>query len=344
MSCSNSARPARRPRRARSPASLEFTLLCAFAPNAEVFGLLRFLAGLGLGGCLPTAITLVTEHQESRGRGARASTPVMTGYHVGAVLTSLLDSPHRTLRLARDVRRRGPGRTRARPPDDQVPPGVRELRTQPRRRPACPRRAAGLFQNDLLRATLAFWCTTFLGLILVFGLNTSLSQIMRQAGYPLGAALGLLLTLNAGAIAGMVIAGEMVNRRGLRRLTVGWFVAAGVFLALLAVCLPAVGPYAVVLLAGFFVSAPKRWSTPISSRSTRSTTGRPDWAGPRVPAASARCADRCSAVRCCRPVSPIRVVSASSPQSGSWPRSRWRRSPSNLAGGPFRRSTSSPHR
>ena len=39
-----------------------FTLLCAFAPSAGVLGLLRFLAGLGLGGCLPTAITLVTEY------------------------------------------------------------------------------------------------------------------------------------------------------------------------------------------------------------------------------------------------------------------------------------------
>ncbi len=37
------------------------TLLCAFAPNAAVFGVLRFLAGIGLGGCLPTAIAMVNE-------------------------------------------------------------------------------------------------------------------------------------------------------------------------------------------------------------------------------------------------------------------------------------------
>lgn len=66
-----------------------FTLLCAFAPSAEIFGALRFLAGIGLGGCLPTAITRVTEHQAAQGRGASAATFVMTGYHVGAVLTSL---------------------------------------------------------------------------------------------------------------------------------------------------------------------------------------------------------------------------------------------------------------
>src|SRR5689334_22500393 len=44
-----------------------FTLLCAFAPSPWWFGALRFLGGLGLGGCLPTAIALVTEYSR-RGR------------------------------------------------------------------------------------------------------------------------------------------------------------------------------------------------------------------------------------------------------------------------------------
>ncbi|XXT81263.1 MFS transporter [Sorangium sp. So ce726] len=47
-----------------------FTLLCAFAPSALVFGLFRLLAGLGLGGCLPTAIALVTEHARAGRRGS----------------------------------------------------------------------------------------------------------------------------------------------------------------------------------------------------------------------------------------------------------------------------------
>src|SRR3954451_3261962 len=66
-----------------------FTLLCAFAPNAATFGVLRFLAGLGLGGCLPTAIALVNEFTRG-GRSGRATTTVMTGYHVGAVATAAL--------------------------------------------------------------------------------------------------------------------------------------------------------------------------------------------------------------------------------------------------------------
>ena len=51
--------------------------------------LLRFLAGLGLGGCLPTAIALVTEHARAGRRGS-ATTVIMTGFHFGAVLTALL--------------------------------------------------------------------------------------------------------------------------------------------------------------------------------------------------------------------------------------------------------------
>ena len=65
------------------------TLLCAFAPNPWVFGLLRFLAGLGLGGVLPVAIALVNEYART-GRGGQATTTLMTGYHVGAVVTALL--------------------------------------------------------------------------------------------------------------------------------------------------------------------------------------------------------------------------------------------------------------
>ena len=65
-----------------------FTLACAFAQDATTFGVLRFLAGLGLGGCLPTAIALVNEARPQR--GGRATTLIMTGYHVGAVITALL--------------------------------------------------------------------------------------------------------------------------------------------------------------------------------------------------------------------------------------------------------------
>jgi MFS family permease len=65
------------------------TLAIATAPSVLVFGVLRFVAGLGLGACLPTAIAYVGELTPA-GRSGRAVTLTMTGYHVGAVLTALI--------------------------------------------------------------------------------------------------------------------------------------------------------------------------------------------------------------------------------------------------------------
>ncbi|WP_223208199.1 MFS transporter, partial [Actinopolyspora erythraea] len=110
-----------------------------------------------------------------------------------------------------------------------------------------------LFRDGMARSTLAFWITSFLGLILVYGLNTWLPEIMRTAGYPLGTSLGLLLTLNAGAVVGLVVAGRVADKAGVKGSTVCWFGAAAVMLALLSVKLPAFGLYVAVFLAGFFV-------------------------------------------------------------------------------------------
>ena len=46
------------------------TLATAFAPSATAFIVLRFLAGLGLGACLPTALTFMSEYAGDRARRA----------------------------------------------------------------------------------------------------------------------------------------------------------------------------------------------------------------------------------------------------------------------------------
>ena len=237
------------------------TLACAFAPNPFMFGLLRFLAGLGLGGVLPTAIAMVNEFAR-RGRGGTATTTLMTGYHVGAVATALLgilliprygwesmfvigalpalvlvpllwkylpeSEAFLRARAGLDV----PARGAAKPSKNPI--GI-------------------LFHHGLARSTVAFWITSFMGLLLVYGLNTWLPQIMRAAGYELGAALALLLVLNVGAVLGLLIAGKVADRIGNRRSTIAWFAAAALFLALLSIRLPGIGVYVSVLLAGMFV-------------------------------------------------------------------------------------------
>jgi MFS transporter, AAHS family, benzoate transport protein len=231
------------------------TLACAFAPSPFAFGALRFLAGLGLGGALPTAIALVNEYAP-RGRGGTATTTLMTGYHVGAVLTATL-----AILVIPTWGWRAMFVIGALPAIVLVPLMLRHLPESNdflRARGATAGRAGGtamatLFHHGFARSTLAFWVTSFMGLLLVYGLNTWLPQIMRAAGYELGAALALLLVLNVGAIVGLLVAGRVSDAIGNRRATVAWFAAAALFLALLAVRLPGIGVYISVLLAGIFV-------------------------------------------------------------------------------------------
>ena len=250
------------------------TALCALAPSAIAFGALRFLAGLGLGGCLPIAITLVGE-QARGGRTGGATTTIMTGYHVGAVATALLG-----MTVIPSLGWRAMFVIGGAPALVLVPLMIRYL---PESESFLAERRAGgtgtaasgtaaaagsgaggaaggtraalraLVADGLLRTTVAFCVASFMGLLLVYGLNTWLPEIMREAGYPLGAALSLLLTLNIGAIAGLVVAGYVADRKGLRPSTVVWFAAAAVFLALLSIRLPSAALYVAVFLAGFFV-------------------------------------------------------------------------------------------
>jgi len=66
-----------------------FTALCTFAQGPEVFGLFRFLAGLGLGGLVPSANALTAEFVRMRSRSAVA-TIMMSGVPIGGSATALL--------------------------------------------------------------------------------------------------------------------------------------------------------------------------------------------------------------------------------------------------------------
>jgi MFS family permease len=216
------------------------------------------LAGLGLGGLIPTAATLVSEYARSR-RGSSSITFMMTGYHVGGVLTALLAIPILPLLGWQAMFVIG-----ALPALVLVPLMLRYLPESAsflRARSGAPARTdrssrnpvAILFHPGLGRSTVAFWITSIMGLLLVYGLNTWLPQIMREAGYELGAALALLLVLNVGAVLGLLVSGRVADRVGNRRSTVIWFGLAALFLALLSIRLPGIGVYVSVLLAGVFV-------------------------------------------------------------------------------------------
>ncbi len=249
------------------------TLLCAVSGSYWQMGLFRFLAGVGLGGCLPTAIAMVTEF--SRGRAGKASTNVMTGYHVGAVSTALLGLvilPYLSWH-AMFVLGAIPGLILLPLMWKHLPESPAYLMAQGRMTEAreiadryglmlaAPKADAPvekasigtLFRAPFLRNSIAIWVTSFMGLILVYGLNTWLPKLMVSAGYSLTGGLWLLLLLNAGAVCGLLLAGQVGDRIGLKTAAFTWFISGAVLLALLSVKMPGVLLYPVVFVTGCFV-------------------------------------------------------------------------------------------
>jgi MFS family permease len=117
-----------------------------------------------------------------------------------------------------------------------------------------PGAARALLRKRYLILNLAIWSASFMGLLLVYGLNTWLPELMRAAGYDLGNALAFLLVLNAGAVAGLVLAGIVGDRFGIRRVALTWFLLAALFLAVLSIRMDQIVIlYVAVFITGVFV-------------------------------------------------------------------------------------------
>lgn len=66
-----------------------FTILIYVAPNREVFGILRFVAGIGLGGLVPSANAITAEFVRVKYRSF-VSTIIMSGIPIGGSVAALL--------------------------------------------------------------------------------------------------------------------------------------------------------------------------------------------------------------------------------------------------------------
>ena len=66
-----------------------FMLLAGLAPSPELFGLFRFITGLGLGGMMPNVIGLISEYSPE-GLRSRMIATIMAGYSIGGVVAAFL--------------------------------------------------------------------------------------------------------------------------------------------------------------------------------------------------------------------------------------------------------------
>jgi len=230
-----------------------FTILVPVASSATLFGLFRFIAGIGLGACMPAALTMMSEITPPS-RRARATTLTMTGYHVGAVLTSLLAiavAPdwHILFIVGGVVGLVGLPIMWFKLPETNEVVARRSTDGPPAEK--LPLRA--VLRHPFALASIATWIASFMGLLLVYGLNSWLPTIMKGAGYALSTSLTMLLLLNLGGVAGLILAGNVADRRGIRGSTVLWFGGATILLAVLSIQLPTGLLNVAVFLTGVFV-------------------------------------------------------------------------------------------
>ena len=107
-----------------------------------------------------------------------------------------------------------------------------------------------LYSQRIHKSNAAFWITYIMGMFLIYGLNTWLPQMMRQAGYPLGSSLSFLLMLNITAAIGALFAGAIADRIGAKIVISISYLMAAVCIGLLTIKPSVTIIYLLIGLAG----------------------------------------------------------------------------------------------
>lgn len=250
-----------------------FTALCAFAATPEIFGLFRFLAGLGLGGLVPSANALTSEFVSRKHRSA-VSTIMMSGVPIGGSAAALLglwmlpefgwrsmyavaflavlvllpvcvallpESPtwlraHGRLEEAVRIEEKyGLVHDPREHPEEEHAPGFRTI-----------------LRGQWLRPTVLFAAATVATLFAWYGLGTWLPKLMgSDARFDMGKPLYFLLALNIGAVLGSIVTAWAGVRFGPLKSAIGAAAVASLGLAYLLTYPSDVLPiYAAIILAG----------------------------------------------------------------------------------------------
>jgi AAHS family 4-hydroxybenzoate transporter-like MFS transporter len=234
------------------------TLATAFVGGLAPFYLLRFIDGLGLGGCLPNATALLAELTPARNRSL-AITSVMIGTPLGGTLGGFIAagvSPERwsSLYLMSGIAPLGVAFLMA----FLLPESPRYLALRAERRgdfhtlmarlgirldpeavvydESVKSSKAGvhlgaLFTADLRRDTLALWGAMFFTLLSFYGVVNWLPAILDQAHYPPPMTGTGLMYFNLGGIVAALSGAACFNRLG-SKLTLGTLAAGAVAVSL----------------------------------------------------------------------------------------------------------------
>lgn len=229
----------------------------ALAPTPEVFGLFRLLGGLGMGGIIPVAAAMTIEYSAPRRRSLNYGI-MYSGYSLGIVAAALVAMALLPVVGWRWVIAVGAAPVVLLPLVAWMLPESLEYLVSKGRisqakalaaklkvrdyRPVAPAKPTStvpwrevitsMFSGTYLRSTIFFWISLFCGMVLVYGLNTWLPQIMRKAGYDLGSSLTFLLVFSLASAAGGLALGFLADKYGQKPILVIFYLlgAGGILL------------------------------------------------------------------------------------------------------------------
>jgi AAHS family benzoate transporter-like MFS transporter len=253
-----------------------FTALSGLAKDPVMFSVLRFFAGLGIGGVMPNVVAQMTDYAPKKIRSTMV-TVMFSGYAVGGMIAALLgkglietygwtsvffaagaplllipfilktlpESIAYLLKTAHDVElnrivaRMNP-EFHAAADDELVFPTNTGAKVG----------LAQLFQEGRATSTIMFWIAFFMCLFMVYALSSWLTKLMASAGYSLGSALTFVLVLNFGAMIGAIGGGWLSDRFSIKWVLFGMYILAAASISLLGVGLPTGLLFLAVGLAG----------------------------------------------------------------------------------------------
>jgi AAHS family benzoate transporter-like MFS transporter len=253
--------------------------LTALTSTATLFGLLRFVTGIGIGALVATTGAIVSEYAPP-GKKNLCNAITYSGVPLGSLMAALLAIilldvmgwrgmfwigalPIVTLLpLAFFKMPESPAWLAARGRMDEARAisertGVPLAEVQPVAHGHASRGRvgfAGLFGREYWLPTVLMGFMSATGLVLVYSLNTWLPELMLRAGFNAKGSLSFLLVLNGGAVVGALIGSRFADHFGPQPVVATCFLTGAVAIALLTVSLPLALLLLFVAIAGLGTS------------------------------------------------------------------------------------------
>ncbi|MBF6986925.1 MULTISPECIES: MFS transporter [Cupriavidus] len=237
-----------------------FTAAAGLTSDPVTFSVMRFIAGLGIGGVMPNIVAQMTEYSPRRIRSFM-TTVMFSGYAIGGILAAvigkqfiagfgwqivffaagvpvllipfILKTMPESLSFLVSRQNEKDLRTLAQRIDPQLRLDAGATFRVPQQDRATGVPVARLFQDGRGFSTVMFWIAFFTGLFMVYALSTWLTKLMAMSGYSLGSALSFVIALNVGAVVGAIGGGWLADRFHIKWVLVVMYLLGGGFLYLM---------------------------------------------------------------------------------------------------------------